>query len=110
MTKIMLNYGPNGRRRLGRLLKRLLDEDTAGLSRHNSCRMTTTTMMINDTYYNIRDKTYPPGTRLFESHFFCFLKVFFWTLKYRDVSVSHFRISSCPIGRNNKHKLVFITN
>jgi hypothetical protein len=33
MPKIMLNYRPNGRRRLGRPLKRLLDEGEAGLSK-----------------------------------------------------------------------------
>jgi hypothetical protein len=32
MPKIMLNYRPNGRRRLGRPLKRLLDEAETGLS------------------------------------------------------------------------------
>jgi hypothetical protein len=36
MPKIMLNYRSNGRRRLGRPLKRLLDEAEAGLSRPNS--------------------------------------------------------------------------
>jgi len=36
MPKIMLNYRPNGQRRLGRLLKRLLDEAEAGLSKPNS--------------------------------------------------------------------------
>jgi hypothetical protein len=36
MPKIMLNYRPNGRRRLGRPLKRLLNEDETGLSRPNS--------------------------------------------------------------------------
>ena len=36
MRKIMLKYGrPNGRRRLGRRLKRLLDEAETGLSRPN---------------------------------------------------------------------------
>jgi hypothetical protein len=33
MIKIMLNYRPNGRRRLGRPLKRLLDEAETSLSR-----------------------------------------------------------------------------
>jgi hypothetical protein len=33
MPEIMLDYRPNGRRRLGRPLKRLLDEDETGLSR-----------------------------------------------------------------------------
>jgi hypothetical protein len=32
MPKIMLNYRTNGRKRLGRLLKRLLDEAERGLS------------------------------------------------------------------------------
>ena len=36
MTKVMLNCRPNGRRRLGRPLKRLLDEADTGLSRPNS--------------------------------------------------------------------------
>ena len=33
MPKIMLNYGPNGRRRLGGTLKSLLYENETGLSR-----------------------------------------------------------------------------
>ena len=36
MAKIMLNYGPNGRRRLGRPLKRLLDKAETSLLRPNS--------------------------------------------------------------------------
>jgi len=36
MPKIMLNYRPNGRRRLGRPPKRPLDEAGRGLSRSNS--------------------------------------------------------------------------
>jgi hypothetical protein len=36
IPKIMLNYGPNGRRRLGRPWKRLLDEAERGISRPNS--------------------------------------------------------------------------
>jgi hypothetical protein len=36
MTKIMLNYRPNGRRRLGRPLKRILDEAETSLCRPNS--------------------------------------------------------------------------
>jgi hypothetical protein len=35
MPKIMLNYRPDGRRRLGRPLSRLLDEVETGLSRPN---------------------------------------------------------------------------
>jgi len=35
MAKIMLNCRPNGRRRLGRSLKRLLDEAEMGLSGPN---------------------------------------------------------------------------
>jgi len=35
MPKIMLNCGPNRRRRLGRPLKRLLDDAETGLSRPN---------------------------------------------------------------------------
>ena len=34
--RIMLYYRPNGRRRLGKLLKRLLDEAETGLSRRSS--------------------------------------------------------------------------
>jgi hypothetical protein len=33
MPKVMLNYRPNGRRRLGRPFKKLLDEAEAGLPR-----------------------------------------------------------------------------
>jgi hypothetical protein len=36
MPKIMLNYRPNGRRCLGRSLKRLLDEAETGILRPNS--------------------------------------------------------------------------
>ena len=32
----MLNYGPNGRRRIGRPWKRLVDEAEKGISRPNS--------------------------------------------------------------------------
>jgi hypothetical protein len=39
IPKLMLNYRPNGRRRLGRPLKRLLDEAETGLSWPNSWRM-----------------------------------------------------------------------
>ena len=35
MPKVMLNCRPNGRRRFGRPVKRLLDEDETGLSRAN---------------------------------------------------------------------------
>ena len=38
-AKIMLNYEPHGRRRLGRPWKRLLDESETGLSRPNAKRM-----------------------------------------------------------------------
>jgi hypothetical protein len=44
ISKIMVTCRPNGGRRLGRLLKRLLDEDETGLSRPNSGR--TTVMMV----------------------------------------------------------------
>jgi len=44
--KIMLNYRPNGRRRLGRPLKRILDEADTGLSMPNSWRMLTIVMMM----------------------------------------------------------------
>jgi hypothetical protein len=36
MPKLMLNFIPNGRRRLGKPLKRILDEAESGLSRPNS--------------------------------------------------------------------------
>ena len=42
----MLNYTPNGRRRLGRPLKRLSDEAETGLSMPNSLRMLTMIMMV----------------------------------------------------------------
>ena len=105
--KIMLNYRPTGRRRLGRPLRRLLDEAAAGLLRSNSWRMMIMMMMmINNTYNNIHDKTYPPGSRLFESRFFIFWNC--WgALKHCDVDLSHFRNSSCAIARSNKHKPVF---
>jgi hypothetical protein len=45
MPKIMLNYRQDGRRRLGRPLKRLTDKTETGLSRHNSLRIMT--MMTN---------------------------------------------------------------
>jgi hypothetical protein len=35
IPKVMLNYTPDGRRRLGRSLKRLIDEAEKGLSRLN---------------------------------------------------------------------------
>ena len=38
----MLNYRPNGRRRFGRPLKRLLDEAETSLSLRNTSRMTAT--------------------------------------------------------------------
>ena len=41
MPKVMLNYRPNGRRRLGRLLKRLLDDIETCLPRCNAWRMKT---------------------------------------------------------------------
>jgi len=45
-NKIMLNYRQNGRRRLGRPLKRLLGEAETGLSRPNSWQMMTTMRMM----------------------------------------------------------------
>jgi len=39
LPKVMLNYRPNGRGRVGRPLKRLLDEAKTGLLRPNSWRM-----------------------------------------------------------------------
>jgi len=36
MPEIMLNFGPNGRRRLGRTSMRLFDKAETGLSRPNS--------------------------------------------------------------------------
>ena len=44
VAKVMMNYGSNGRRGLGRPLKTLLDEAETGLSRCNSWRMMMTTM------------------------------------------------------------------
>jgi hypothetical protein len=52
MPKIMLNYGPNGRRRLGRPLKRLLDEAAKGLSRSNSWPMMMMIMIMIMTILN----------------------------------------------------------
>ena len=46
MPELMLNYLPNGRRPLGRPLKRLLDEADSGLSRPNSCRMIVVVVMM----------------------------------------------------------------
>jgi hypothetical protein len=48
--KIMLHYRPNVRRRLGRHLKRLLDEAELGLSRPNSWQMMMMIMMTNNDY------------------------------------------------------------
>jgi hypothetical protein len=49
--KIMLNYRPNGRRRLGRPLKRLLlDEAETGLSVPDSWRVLTMIMMVMTMY------------------------------------------------------------
>jgi len=39
LSKIMLNYTPNGRRGIGRAVLRLLDESETGLSRPKSWRM-----------------------------------------------------------------------
>ena len=46
MPKIMLSYRPNGRRQLGRLLKRLLDEAETDLSRPKLWRMVMVMMML----------------------------------------------------------------
>jgi len=46
MPKIMVNCRPNGRRRIGRLLKRLLDEAETGLSMPTSGRKTMTMVMV----------------------------------------------------------------
>jgi len=46
MPQIMLNSRPNGCRRLGRLLKRLLDEPKTGLLKPNSWWMTMMIMMM----------------------------------------------------------------
>jgi hypothetical protein len=46
MPKTVLNYGPNGRRRLGRPLKRLLDDTKTGQSRPNLWRMVMVMMMM----------------------------------------------------------------
>ena len=49
MSKVMLNYRPNGRRRLGTSLKRLLDEAETGLSRSDTWRMMMMMMMVTTT-------------------------------------------------------------
>jgi len=46
VPKIMLNYRPNERRRLGRLLKRLLDEAETGLSMRNSWRFMVVVVVV----------------------------------------------------------------
>ena len=46
MPKIVLNYRPNGRRWLGRPLKRLLNEAETGLAKPNSWRMMMMMMMM----------------------------------------------------------------
>jgi hypothetical protein len=56
MPKIMLNYRPNGRRRLGRPLRRLLDEAETGLSRPNSWRMMMIMIMMNKKKRKRKDK------------------------------------------------------
>jgi len=45
MAKVMLNYGQNGGRRVGRHLNRLLDETETGLLR-SDCRLMIIMMMI----------------------------------------------------------------
>ena len=45
MPKIILKYRPNGRRRLGRSLKRLFDEAERGLLRRDPLRMMMMTIM-----------------------------------------------------------------
>ena len=50
----MFNYRPNGRRRLGRPLKGLLDEAETGLSRPNSSRMM---LMIMTMTMNLENNT-----------------------------------------------------
>ena len=49
MQKIMLNYRPDGRKRFGIHLTRLLDEADTGLSRSNSSWMMMM-MMMNDPF------------------------------------------------------------
>jgi hypothetical protein len=46
MPRVLLNYRPNGRRRLGSPSKTLLDEAKTGLSRPNSWRMIIMMMMM----------------------------------------------------------------
>ena len=46
IAKIMLKYGTNGRRRLGRPLKRLSDVAETGPSRSDSCRLMIAVMMM----------------------------------------------------------------
>jgi hypothetical protein len=47
MPKLMLNYRPNGRRRLGRPLKRLWDEAETSLTRPNCWRMMMVMIMLH---------------------------------------------------------------
>jgi hypothetical protein len=56
MPKIMLNYRPHGQKRLGRPLKRLLDEAETGLLRPNLCRMVIMMMMMTTTNMTIAIK------------------------------------------------------
>ena len=51
VAKIMLNFRPNGRRRLGRLRNRLLDEAETGLSRADWWRMITSSYSLTRNYY-----------------------------------------------------------
>jgi hypothetical protein len=46
LPKLMLNYAPNGRSRLGRPLKKVLDEVETGLSRPNLRRRMMTIIMM----------------------------------------------------------------
>jgi hypothetical protein len=58
MAKIMLIYGPNGRRRPGRPLKGLLDEAETGLSRPNTSRIMMVVMMMKMmTTMNLKNNT-----------------------------------------------------
>ena len=51
MPKIVLKYSPYGRRRLGRPLKRQLDDAETGLSKFNSWRVMMMMMMMNPSFH-----------------------------------------------------------
>jgi hypothetical protein len=61
--KIVLNCGPNGRRQIGRALKRLLDEGETGLSRCNWRRMMMVMVMMMMMMMMINLTLYKPSLR-----------------------------------------------